>query len=191
MVLISFHSPSMVKLNLGQSTRCIYLGLACLSLILHLLLAFYCLSVLQTTCVLPTSSSSTSSSIPRTDTRHHHSVSHSSSSSAARSSNKLPTSPQIEERHKPAASVFDHKGNGSFSEATEKAKKLTGAGEVKQKGHSKLEELFKHPLYNLPHPELQQDDWLLRLKTDEDARDTRSLEEEMEMEDSIPSDSEW
>ncbi|KAM4530054.1 extracellular serine/threonine protein kinase FAM20C-like [Odontesthes bonariensis] len=177
----------MVKLNPGQSTRSIYLGLACLSLTLHLLLAFFCLSVLQTTCVPHTSSSSTSSSIPRTDARHHHSVSHSSSSSAACSSNKLPTSPQIEERHKPAANVFDHKGNGSFSEAAEKAKKLTG--EAKQKSHSKLEELFKHPLYNLPHAELQQDDWLLRLKTDEDATDTSSQEEETE--DSIPSDGEW
>ncbi|KAM6905364.1 extracellular serine/threonine protein kinase FAM20C-like [Xenentodon cancila] len=178
----------MVRRNLGQSTRSIYLGLACLSLTLHLLLACFCLSVLQTACVLPTSSSSTSSSSPRTDTQHHQSVLHSSSSSsAASSSNKLPTSPQDEDRHKLTAGTFDHKGTGSFSDASTKAKNLNGAEKLMQK--KKLEELFKHPLYNLPRPELQPDDWLLRVKSDEDVRDPESKEEETE--NSIINDSGW
>lgn len=182
----------MVRRNFGQSTRSIYLGLACLSLTLHLLLALFCLSVLQTACVLPTSSSTTSSSIPRTDTLHHPSVLHSSSSSSAASlSSKLPTSPQNERRHKLPAGTFDHKGNGSFGEANEKAKKLIGGENLiqKVKGRSKLEELLKHPLYNLPRPELQPDDWLLRVKTDGDERDPESEEEERE--DSIINDSGW
>lgn len=56
-------------------------------------------------------------------------------------------------------------------------------------GHSKLEALFEHPLYNLPRPELQGDDWLLRVKTHEDASETGS--EEQEREDDITSDSQW
>lgn len=85
-------------------------------------------------------------------------------------------------------SVFDHKGKGSFNESAEKAKKLMGAemGVQKKRGRSKLEELFKHPLYNLPRPELQEDDWLLRLKTDEEAKDT-----ETEEENPVTDDSEW
>ncbi|XP_041831492.1 extracellular serine/threonine protein kinase FAM20C-like isoform X2 [Melanotaenia boesemani] len=168
----------MVRLRLGQSTRSIYLGLACLSLTLHLLLAFFCLTVLQTACVLPTSSSATSSSFPRTENQHHQTVSHSSSSSAASSSNKLPTGPQNDEHHDLTASTFNHKRIGLFNKATEKAKKLIEAGNVKQTGRSKLEELFKHPLYNLPRPKLEQDDWLLRVKTDEEAKETGSQEEE-------------
>ncbi|KAM9346131.1 extracellular serine/threonine protein kinase FAM20C-like [Symphorus nematophorus] len=179
----------MVKLNLGRSTHSIYLILACLSLALHLLLAFFCLSVLQTACVLPTSSSS---SIPRTLTQQHHqSVSHSSSSSAASSSHKLPTIPQDEEQHKLNAKTLRPTEKDSFSNATEKEKKLIGAGKAiqKVKGRSKLEALFEHPLYNLPRPELQEDDWLLRMKTDEHARDAGSDEEERE--DAVNSDSEW
>uniref|UniRef100_I3JPJ0 Extracellular serine/threonine protein kinase FAM20C n=1 Tax=Oreochromis niloticus TaxID=8128 RepID=I3JPJ0_ORENI len=140
----------MVRRNLGQSTRSIYLGLACLSLSLHVLLAFFCLSVLQTACVFPSSSSS----IPGTDTQHHESVSQSPASDAA-SSNKLQRRPHDE----------------------------------KVDGPSKLEALFEHPLYNLPQPELQQDDWLLRLKTEEDAKDTESQEEEKE--DIFPDDITW
>ncbi|KAM9746083.1 extracellular serine/threonine protein kinase FAM20C-like [Menidia menidia] len=171
----------MVKRNLGHSTRSICLGLACLSLSLHLLLALFCLAALQTTCVPPTPSSSASSPVPRTDTLHHRSVSHSSSSSAASSSKKLPTVPQTEER-KVAPSIFDHEELGSFSDAAR-------AGEPNLTGPSKLEELFKHPLYNLPRPEMQQDDWLLRVKTEEDAKVRESQEEERE--DSTPNDSEW
>ncbi|XP_023251588.1 extracellular serine/threonine protein kinase FAM20C-like [Seriola lalandi dorsalis] len=183
----------MMRQNLGRSTRSIYLALACLSLTLHLLLAFFCLSVLQTACVLPASSSSSSSSMPRTDTQHHRSVSHSSSSSDASSSSsqKLPTSPQNDEHHKLNASTLHLKGKDDFSAASEREKKLIGTGQViqKVKGRSKLEALFDHPLYNLPHPELREDDWLLRVKTNEDASDTESEEEQKE--DDISNDSEW
>ncbi|XP_036943831.1 extracellular serine/threonine protein kinase FAM20C-like [Acanthopagrus latus] len=186
----------MIKLHLRQSTRSIYLGLACLSLALHLLLALFCLSVLQTACVLPTSSSSSSSSssVPRTDTQRHQAISRSSSSSAASSSSshELPTVPQEEGHHKPNAKTSHPEGRDSPNDdATVKEKKATGVGKVipRVKGRSKLEVLFEHPLYNLPRPELQDDDWLLRVKTDERARDTGSEEEEGE--EVINSDSQW
>uniref|UniRef100_A0A7N8WXP8 Family with sequence similarity 20 member C, like n=1 Tax=Mastacembelus armatus TaxID=205130 RepID=A0A7N8WXP8_9TELE len=147
-----------MRQNLGRSTRSIYLSLACLSLALHLLLAFFCLSVLQTACVLPTSSSS--SSIPKADTLHRQPVFHASSSSAASSSHKLPTS---DKHHKLNSNTWHHVGKGSLGEAAEQEKTLIGAGKViqKVKGHSKLEALFRHPLYNLPRPEPQKDDCLL------------------------------
>uniref|UniRef100_A0A4W6D2Z2 FAM20 C-terminal domain-containing protein n=1 Tax=Lates calcarifer TaxID=8187 RepID=A0A4W6D2Z2_LATCA len=127
-------------------------------------------------------------------TRRHQSVSHSSSSSDASSSHKLPTSPQSDERHKLNANALHHKGKDLFSWATEREKKLIGAGDSKKviqkvKGRSKLEALFNHPLYNLPHPDPQEDDWLLRVKTDEDARDTGSEEEVRE--NAINDDSQW
>ncbi|XP_037545373.1 extracellular serine/threonine protein kinase FAM20C-like [Nematolebias whitei] len=171
----------MVWRSLGQSTRSIYLGLAFMSLILHLLLAFFCFSVLQFACVPPTPSSSAPSFVSR-----RHAGSHSSSSSAASSSNKPLSSSQNRGSHN--LSEFDHKGKGSFRESAEKAKKLMGAeiGVQKKRGPSKLEELFKHPLYNLPRPELQEDDWLLRLKTEEEAKGT-----ETEEENPVTDDSEW
>uniref|UniRef100_A0A7N8YEH4 Family with sequence similarity 20 member C, like n=1 Tax=Mastacembelus armatus TaxID=205130 RepID=A0A7N8YEH4_9TELE len=162
-----------MRQNLGRSTRSIYLSLACLSLALHLLLAFFCLSVLQTACVLPTSSSS--SSIPKADTLHRQPVFHASSSSAASSSHKLPTS---DKHHKLNSNTWHHVGKGSLGEAAEQEKTLIGAGKViqKVKGHSKLEALFRHPLYNLPRPEPQKDDWLLRVKTREDVKETESYD---------------
>uniref|UniRef100_A0A3Q3GFU5 Extracellular serine/threonine protein kinase FAM20C-like n=1 Tax=Kryptolebias marmoratus TaxID=37003 RepID=A0A3Q3GFU5_KRYMA len=172
-IYIFLLSPSsMVRRTLGQSTRSIYLGLAFMSLTLHLLLAFFCFSVLQSACVPPTSFSSTSSFVPKTEI-----VSHSSSSSsAASSSNEPPSSSQ--NGGSPKLSSLDREGKGSFDEAAEK--KLIGAelGTLKETTRSKLEELFKHPLYNLPRPGLQDDDWLLRLKTDEEAKETESEDKE-------------
>uniref|UniRef100_A0A7N8XYJ1 Family with sequence similarity 20 member C, like n=1 Tax=Mastacembelus armatus TaxID=205130 RepID=A0A7N8XYJ1_9TELE len=132
----------MMRQNLGRSTRSIYLSLACLSLALHLLLAFFCLSVLQTACVLPTSSSS--SSIPKADTLHRQPVFHASSSSAASSSHKLPTS---DKHHKLNSNTWHHVGKGSLGEAAEQEKTLIGAGKViqKVKGHSKLEAFSPSP----------------------------------------------
>ncbi|XP_047213251.1 extracellular serine/threonine protein kinase FAM20C-like [Girardinichthys multiradiatus] len=165
----------MVRRNLGQSTRSIYMGLACISLTLHILMAFCCLLVLQSACILSTSSSSTSSSVPRIDP-----VSHaSSSSSASSSSNKQQTNHQNGER------------NISLNEDAEKEKKLIGAGKMiaNERGRSKLKELFKHSLYNLPRSELQQYDWLLKLKTDAEAEETES--EEKAKGDPITSSSDW
>uniref|UniRef100_H3D1R2 FAM20 C-terminal domain-containing protein n=1 Tax=Tetraodon nigroviridis TaxID=99883 RepID=H3D1R2_TETNG len=42
---------------------------------------------------------------------------------------------------------------------------------------SKLEALFRHPLYNQPRPQLQEDDWLLRVKTSQKAEDEGQEEE--------------
>ncbi|XP_076024190.1 extracellular serine/threonine protein kinase FAM20C-like [Genypterus blacodes] len=181
----------MVRQFLGRSTRSIYLGLACLSLALHLILALFCLSVIQTACVFPTSSSSSTSSFSslKTDTQRHPLVSSSSSSSSAASSlDKLPTSPQNEEHSKMGANARHHTERESFHDATERDKKLIGA-EMKGKatpefkGHSKLEALFLHPLYNRPRPELQEEDWLLRLKDIE--------AEGEELDDLLPDDDQW
>lgn len=174
---------STMRQNPGRSTRSIYLGLACLSLALHLLLAFLCLTVLQTACVLPTSSSS---STPRTETR-----GHSSSSSAASSSHKLPTSPQNEGHDKLKSHSLHHGGRNSLNESSGREKRLISRGEVvpEVKGRSQLEALFQHPLYDLPRPEPQEDDWLLRVKSNEDARGSSSEEEEWE--DAINNDSKW
>ncbi|XP_063759856.1 extracellular serine/threonine protein kinase FAM20C-like [Eleginops maclovinus] len=177
----------MMRQNLVRSTRSIYLCLACLSLALHLLLAFFCFSVLQTACVpSSSSSSSSSSSIPRTDRRQRQSISHSSSSPAASSSRKLPTIPQNEEHHK----LLNQKEKDSFWDATEGEKKQIGGLIQKVKGRSKLEVLFKHPLYNLPPQVLQDDDWLLRLKATTEQTSEKDSEEEGK-DDSIDADSDW
>lgn len=174
-------SYSMRKLNLGRSTRSIYLGLACLSLALHLLLAFFCLSVLQTACILP------SSSVPQADTLRRESISQSPTSSAASSLHPSPpTIPRDEAHHKLNAKTSHANENDSFAK---KEKKSIGAGKAieKVKSHDKLEALFKHRLYNLPHPELEENDWLLRVKPN--VRSTGSEKKEKDY--GILSDSEW
>lgn len=159
-------SSRMKRQNPALSTRSICLALAGLSLALHLLLAFFCLSVLQNVCVLPTSSSSSSSSIPRADTH------------PSASSHEAAPTPQDENRLRM-----------SHREGKETKKELTGVGGVNQRTHSKLDALFRHLLYNLPPARvLQEDDWLLRLKRDGETRDTESKEEERE---STFTDSQW
>ncbi|XP_061605859.1 extracellular serine/threonine protein kinase FAM20C [Phyllopteryx taeniolatus] len=143
----------MGRRNLGPSTRSIYLCLACLSLALHIILALFCLTVLQTACVLPNSSSSSLN--PRTYNQNHQ----------PSSSHKLSISSQ--------------------NDAIATGKKMIGSGRVNQviKGASKLEALFKHPLYNLPEVGLLEEDWLLRVKKNEHVGD--------DMEEDIYSDSHW
>ncbi|XP_011602005.2 uncharacterized protein isoform X1 [Takifugu rubripes] len=157
----------MRRLNLAKSTRSIYLSLACLSLALHLLLAFFCLSILQTACILPPSSSTQD-----TDPVQH--GSHPSPLDAGRPRRKVRSS-------RPA-------GEDSFSGSE---KKLTGGGRAAQevKGRARLEALFRHPLYNLPRPPLQEDDWLLRVRTSEQTEDGEH--EGYEEEEAISADSEW
>lgn len=79
-------------------------------------------------------------------------------------------------------------GEDSFSGSQ---KKLTGGGRAAQevKGRSRLEALFRHPLYNLPRPPLQEDDWLLRVRTSEQTEDGQH--EGYEEEEAISADSEW
>lgn len=59
-------------------------------------------------------------------------------------------------------------------------KKFTGGGKAAEevKGRSKLEALFRHQLYNQPRPQLQEDDWLLRVKTDQQAQDEGQEDED-------------
>lgn len=147
----------MRRLNLAKSTRSIYLSLACLSLALHLLLAFFCLSILQTACILPPSSS-----IRDTDPVQY--GSHPSPLDAERPQRNMQSS-------HPA-------GEDSFSRSDKEVK-----------GHSKLEALFRHPLYNLPRPPLQEDDWLLRVRTSGQTQDGEH--EGYEEEPAISANSEW
>ncbi|KAJ8251585.1 hypothetical protein GJAV_G00222920 [Gymnothorax javanicus] len=45
------------------------------------------------------------------------------------------------------------------------------------KGAGKLQALFRHPLYNLPRPPIQEDDWLLRVKPKAKGNDRDSTQE--------------
>lgn len=70
-------------------------------------------------------------------------------------------------------------------------KRLTGGGRAARevKGRSKLDALFGHPLYSPPRPQLQEDDWLLRVRTGEHKQDEGR--EDQEEEEAISADSEW
>ncbi|KAL0992668.1 hypothetical protein UPYG_G00096490 [Umbra pygmaea] len=154
---------NMVRQGVGRRSLC--LVLACLSLALHLFLALFCLFVLQTSCLFPPSSSSPSSFSGSSPQCQQGSSSHFSSSQS--SSHKLPTSRQI--RVAKMSTHINPKPEASLNVVNEKVKKLITvkmATKMSQRvnRHSKLEGLFSHPLYNMPRPQLQEDDWLLRLK---------------------------
>ncbi|XP_057673088.1 extracellular serine/threonine protein kinase FAM20C [Corythoichthys intestinalis] len=157
----------MVRRYLGPSTRSIYLCLAFLSLALHVILAVFCLTVLQTACVLPTLSSSSLNQ--RKDTKMHQSLSS--------SSDKLSISSPNDKFYKSNVT--------GLPDTIGTEKKMIGTGKVNRviEEASKLEALFKHPLYNLPEAELLEDDWLLRVKKNEDTGDDK--------EGGINSDSQW
>ncbi|XP_041720332.1 extracellular serine/threonine protein kinase FAM20C [Coregonus clupeaformis] len=174
----------MARQGVGRLSHSVCLVLACLSLALHLILALFCLSILQTSCVIPPSSSS-SLSFPGTSPHGQQGRSHSISSQS--SSHKLPTSLMNGD--------FTKMASFNMINEKEKDKKLIVAKmatKVSQQvsSRSKLEALFSHPLYNLPRPHLQEDDWLLKLKPKKKGEDS---EEEDEEEDSDKSseDSEW
>lgn len=190
-------SPSMARQGVRRLSHSVCLVLTCLSLALHLILALFCLSVLQTSCVIPPSSSSSSSlSFPGTIPLGKQGRSHSLSSQS--SSHKLPVSRMNGDFTKMAAHI-DHKVEASFNIVNEKEKdkkliqtkmatKVVSGQRVSSR--SKLEALFSHPLYNLPRKHLLEDDWLLKLKPKNKGGDS---EEEDEEEDSDKSseDSEW
>lgn len=162
------HLPSrMRKLNLSRSTRSIYLSLACLSLVLHILLAFFCLSILQTACILPPSSSTRDTDPVQHDPH---------------------PGPLDAERHRRNVQSSRPAGEDSLSG---EEKRITGGGKAARevKGRSKLDALFGHPLYSLPRPQLQEDDWLLRVRTGEHKQDEGR--EDQEEEEAISADSEW
>uniref|UniRef100_A0A8C5FWN5 FAM20 C-terminal domain-containing protein n=1 Tax=Gadus morhua TaxID=8049 RepID=A0A8C5FWN5_GADMO len=140
----------------GRSTRSICLVLACLSLALHILLAIFCLSVLQTACVPPHSSSSSPLHDPGSTSRQ--------TKSSVIISNGIFANNATEWEKEPTGDKISTKGMREVDP-----------------GGSKLEALFSHPLYNLQRPEMQEDDWLLRVKNSEDEeeeRDTGGEEEE-------------
>uniref|UniRef100_A0A4W5QR17 FAM20 C-terminal domain-containing protein n=1 Tax=Hucho hucho TaxID=62062 RepID=A0A4W5QR17_9TELE len=172
----------MARQIVGHLSHSVCLVLTCLSLALHLILALFCLSVLQTSCVIPPSSSCSSSlSFPGTIPHGKQGRSHSLSSQS--SSHKLPS--RMNGDFTNMAVHIDHKVEASFNMVNEKEKdkNLIGtkmATKVSQQvsSRSKLEALFSHPLYNLPRPHLLEDDWLLNEEEDEedDTNWTRSAE---------------
>ncbi|KAM9474177.1 extracellular serine/threonine protein kinase FAM20C-like isoform 2-T2 [Salvelinus alpinus] len=183
----------MARQGVGRLSHSVCLVLTCLSLALHLILALFCLSVLQTSCVIPPPSSC-SSSFPGTIPHGKQGRSHPLSSQS--SSHKLPVSRMNGDFTKMAAHI-DHKVEASLNIVNEKEKdkkliQTNMATKVSQRvsSRSKLEALFSHPLYNLPRKHLLEDDWLLKLKPKNKGGDS---EEEDEEEDSDKSseDSEW
>ncbi|XP_055752891.1 extracellular serine/threonine protein kinase FAM20C-like [Salvelinus fontinalis] len=184
---------NMARQGVGRLSHSVCLVLTCLSLALHLILALFCLSVLQTSCVIPPPSSC-SSSFPGTIPHGKQGRSHPLSSQS--SSHKLPVSRMNGDFTKMAAHI-DHKVEASVNIVNEKEKdkkliQTKMATKVSQRvsSRSKLEALFSHPLYNLPRKHLLEDDWLLKLKPKNKGGDS---EEEDEEEDSDKSseDSEW
>ncbi|CAB1341476.1 unnamed protein product [Coregonus sp. 'balchen'] len=174
----------MARQGVGRLSHSVCLVLACLSLALHLILALFCLSILQTSCVIPPSSSS-SLSFPGTSPHGQQGRSHSISSQS--SSHKLPTSLMNGDFTKMASfNMINEKEKDKKLIVTKMATKVS----QQVSSRSKLEALFSHPLYNLPRPHLQEDDWLLKLKPKKKGEDS---EEEDEEEDSDKSseDSEW
>lgn len=82
------------------------------------------------------------------------------------------------------------KGKDSWNVTFEKEKKLIAVEKLipEVRGPDALEALFNHPLYNLPQPELQEDDWLLKLKESKDVTEKGSEEES---EEEALDDSQW
>lgn len=171
----------MRKVSLGRPTRSVCVSLACLSLALHLLLAFFCLSVLHTTCIPPSSSSTSgaaaapaaavhaaAAAVLRTAAQLRQSVlAPSGRTSSPPSLPRLPTEEQrrhqtltLEARDAEDAKEAKEAGAASGSRLIA-ARKLT----EEVKSGAKLEALFQHPLYNLPLPELRNKDRLLPVGT--------------------------
>ncbi|XP_062341127.1 extracellular serine/threonine protein kinase FAM20C-like isoform X2 [Osmerus eperlanus] len=147
----------------SHCSRSVCLVLACLALALHLLLVLFCLSVLRTSCFLPPLPSCSSSS--------------SSSSSSSPASRGL-VAHKAEDCHKMAAAT-----KGPIEAKMSDRDSQVG-------GRSKLKALFSHPLYNLPRPQLQEDDWLLRFKPETEEKTMDEALESFILDSEWPSDSE-
>lgn len=168
----------MRKVSLGRPSRSIYVSLACLTLALHLLLAFFCLSVLHTSCI-PLSTTTTSSS----------------SAAAAAAVVRKPAgqrrefvlAPSVRTLSPPkllwdenplnqTIAVEARNAEATFGNAASKESKLTAARKLieKVKRRDKMEALFRHRLYNLPLPELRDEDMLLLVMSQPVEKDSSS-----------------
>ncbi|XP_062391665.1 extracellular serine/threonine protein kinase FAM20C-like [Sardina pilchardus] len=129
--------------------RTLCLGLACLSVLLHVLLVMLTLSVYQTPC-------EPHSQLPGETIR------------ALADPNAAPRS----DSHGKAPLTRDSLASppGMLAETTKwqlrhgKRAQLTRTPICMPANLTQLEVLFAHPLYNLPGPPLQEEDWLLRVK---------------------------
>ncbi|KAJ8406689.1 hypothetical protein AAFF_G00296050 [Aldrovandia affinis] len=147
---------------LHRCSRPVCLLLACLSLALHLLLALFSFSVNQTSC----------SPQPRPGTQSLRAVAGTNFTSLEAGSAKRdpdagrggspPLSASRDHQEVPAQL---HAGSRD-SPLEERLGSLNRVGRLALPGASlsKLQALFSHPLYSLPRPPLQDDDWLLKVK---------------------------
>lgn len=178
----------MRKVSLGRSTRSIYVSLACLSLALHLLLAFFCLSVLHTSCVLPSTTSTSSSSdafataVRQTANQLRKSILTLSLLSPSPSPPLLPTLPMllwdVKPRNQTATVQQAPRAKVAFGEAAAKESNSVAAKKLmeKFKSQDKLELLFRHRLYNLPRPAQREADKLLLVNSQPPEKDSESYE---------------
>lgn len=179
----------MRKVSLGRPTRSIYVSLACLSLALHLLLAFFCLSVLHTSCALPSSTTASSSSdafaaaIRRTADHLRESILALSVRTPSPPPPPPPPLPQLQllwdiKPRNQTVTVTARKTKVTFGDAAAKESQLIAARKLiaKVKSRDKLEALFRHRLYNLPRPEPREEDQLLLARSQPIEKDSESYE---------------
>lgn len=175
----------MRKMSPGRSNRSVYVSLACLSLALHLLLAFFCLSVLHTSCDPPSSTTTSSSSaaaiaaaIRRTAGQNRRSV----LPPAVDTSSPPPPTPSVlswDEKHgNQTIALQAPSARGAFGDVANKESNLIAGRKLieKVKSKEKLEALFNHRLYNLPLPKPLEKDLLLPVKSPPPEKDSESYE---------------
>lgn len=175
--VVFLHPGSMRKVSLGRPSRSIYVSLACLTLALHLLLAFFCLSVLHTSCIPPSTTTTSSSSAaaaavvrkPAGQRREF----------VLAPSVRTPSPPKLLWDENPlnqTIAIEARNAKATFGNAAGKERKLTAARKLieKVKRRDKLEALFRHRLYNLPLPELRDEDRLLLVMSQPVEKDSSS-----------------
>lgn len=181
------HPSSMRKASLGRPTRSIYVSLACLSLALHLLLAFFCLSVLHTSCVLPSSTTASSSdafaaAVRQTANQLRKSI----LALSLHTTSPPPPPPPLRSRLPTHLELLwdVQPRNQTITVQAQEAKVMLGEVAVKEskliatkKMVEKLDMLFRHPLYNLPRPvKMREKDQLLVVNTPLPEKDSESYE---------------
>lgn len=173
---VFLHPGSMRKVSLGRPSRSIYVSLACLTLALHLLLAFFCLSVLHTSCIPPSTTTTSSSSAAAAAVHKPAGPRH---EFFLAPSVRTPSPPKLLWDENPlnqTIAIEARNAKATFGNAAGKERKLTAARKLieKVKRQDKLEALFRHRLYNLPLPELRDEDKLLLVMSQPVEKDSSS-----------------
>ncbi|KAL4658115.1 extracellular serine/threonine protein kinase FAM20C-like [Arapaima gigas] len=161
-------SPVRMRRVVGRFSRSVCVFLVCLSLALHLLLSIMSLVVLQSTCGTQPRTTTTISGASKSLLNDPFAFlaiggsKHEASSITATGWDPKPVNEvsTAEARGRPVAQWAD----GPIASLNMVNKMSHLASTASTSGSSKLQALFKHPLYNLPHPAPTEDDWLLRVK---------------------------